>query len=149
MPFRPPRLLLVWDPLAGLCEKVLPRLRQQLLDRAFDVDDLALNQPERVALREYDGLVLGCPVPGAGLRRHGPTDLVDAFVRAQDALDEVETALFTVYRARPGHTLRNTRQLVVDQGGRVVVQHGYPAFRPRWQEHVLPAECMVRIRSSQ
>jgi hypothetical protein len=127
---------------------VLPRLRQQLLDRAFEVDDMALNLPERVTLRDYDGLVLGCPVPGAGLRRHGPTPLIDAFVRAQDQLDEVETALFTVFRARAGHTLRNTRQLVVDQGGRVVVQHAYSVLRPQWQEHVLPAECMVRIRTT-
>jgi len=117
-----------------------------LEERAFVVEDLTLESASAVALRDFDGLVLGSPVLGAGLRRHGPTALVEAWLRAQEHLDEVKTALFSVYRVRPGHSLRNTRQLVHDLGGHVVITHAYSALRPRSDEHVLPAECMVRIR---
>ncbi len=146
MPFQPLRLLLAWDSAGGLCEKVVPRLRGMLQERAFVVEELPLESSSSVALRDFDGLILGSPVLGAGLRRHGPTALVEGWLRAQEHLDEVKTALFTVYRVRSGHTLRNTRQLVHDLGGQVVITHAYSALRPRAEEHVLPAECMVRIR---
>lgn len=146
MAFVAPRLLLVWDPQGGLCDRVVPALAEQLVARAFEVDAHPLSEASRVELRQYTGLVLGVPVPGAGLRRHGPSAAVEDFLAAQDQLDEVKTALFCVYRVRPGHTLRNTRQRVHDLGGEVVIGHAYSAVRPTWQDHVLPAECMVRIR---
>ena len=146
MSFRPLRLLLVWDPAQGLCERIVPGLTRQLEDRAFLVEARALEGPADAGLSAFAGLVLGCPVPGAGLRRHGPSGLVEAWLQAQTELDQVKTALFTVGRLGAGHTLRNTRQRVHDLGGEVVVAHHYCILRPGPESYVLAAECMVRIR---
>ena len=54
--------------------------------------------------------------------------------------------MFCVYELLPGYTLRNTRQLVLDAGGQAICAQGYWRLRPEHDEHVLPAECMVRVR---
>ena len=125
---------------------MVPNLVTQLEDRAFVVEALALTEARDHGLSAYAGLVLGCPVPGVGLRRHGPSVLVEGWLQAQTELDQVRTALFSVGRLQAGHTLRNTRQRVRDLGGEVVITHHYSLLRPSHDSHVLPAECMVRIR---
>ena len=118
-----------------------------LEDRAFQVDTLVIpDSPEALDLYDYNGLVVGTPSYGLGLRGAGPTDRVQRFIDAQDDVEEVRVAVFCVYQVRAGHTLRNTRQLILDKGGEVVCTHAYSKMRPGHDEHVLPAECMVRIR---
>lgn len=148
MPFTPLRLLVAYDPAGGLCGGVLPRMKQLLEDRAFEVDVMEIPEdPEPVDLYDYAGLILGTPAFGIGWRGVGPTERVERWVKAQaEELDEVRVAIFCVAQLRPGWTLRNTQQLVRDLGGEVVCTQAYSALRPEHEEHVLPAECMVRIR---
>ncbi|MCB9763317.1 MAG: hypothetical protein H6739_26360 [Alphaproteobacteria bacterium] len=147
MPFKPLRLLIAYDDTRGLCGRVVPDLKQRLEDRAFEVTLLEIGDtPPEVDLASFDGLVLGTPAFGLGWRGVGPTERVRRFIEAQEDLDEVRVAVFCVYELAPGWTLRNTRQLVLDHGGEVVCAHAYAALRPQADAHVLPAECMVRIR---
>jgi len=147
VPFSSPKLLLAYDDADGLCATVVPRLIELLQDRAFEVETLVIDDaPKALDLYDYQGLILGTPSYGLGIRGAGPSERVTRFVQAQDDLDEVRVALFCVYQVRAGHTLRNTRQLVKDSGGEVVCTHAYAKMRPEHDEHVLPAECMVRIR---
>ncbi|MCB9743219.1 MAG: hypothetical protein H6741_14355 [Alphaproteobacteria bacterium] len=148
MSFKPLRLLIAYDPEGGLCARVVPRMKQLLEDRAFEVDVMEItDDPQPVDLYECAGLVLGTPAFGLGWRGVGPTERVARWVKAQaDELDEVRVAVFCVAQTRPGWTLRNTRQLVRDLGGEVVCSQAYAAWNPSHEEHVLPAECMVRIR---
>lgn len=147
MAFVPLRLLVAYDPERGLCPRVVPRMVELLRHRAFEVDTLEIpSAPQAVDLADYQGLVLGTPALGLGLRGVGPSPRVSAFVAAQGGLEEQRVAVFCVYQVRPGYTLRNTAQLVRDAGGQVVVAQAYPWWAPQQEEHVLPAECMVRIR---
>ena len=148
MPFKPLRLLIAYDEARGLCGRVVPRMKELLEDRAFSVELLPISDnPEPIDFYDYDGLILGTPAFGLGWKGVGPTPKVEAWVKAQDGeLDEVRVAVFCVYELRPGWTLRNTRQLVLDEGGDVVCSQAYSAARPQVEEHILPAECMVRIR---
>ncbi|HJN74375.1 MAG TPA: hypothetical protein QGF58_10630 [Myxococcota bacterium] len=147
MPFSPPRLLVAYDDADGLCPTVVPRLVELLEDRAFQVEEHVIgDRPESLDLYGYQGLVVGTPSYGLGLRGAGPSERVQRFIEAQEDLDEVRVAVFCVYKVRPGNSLRNTRQLVRDRGGEVVCTFAYSKLRPEHDEHVLPAECMVRIR---
>lgn len=148
MPFQPLRILIAYDDARGLCGRVVPRMKQLLEDRAFEVDLLEIpERAEPVDLYGYAGLVLGTPAFGLGWRGVGPSERVQRWVAAQaEELGEVKVAIFCVAELRPGWTLRNTRQLVRDSGGEVICTQAYSALRPAYEEHVLPAECMVRIR---
>lgn len=147
MTFRPLRLLIAYDDARGLCGRVVPRLKTLLEDRAFGVDAITIGDaPPQPDLSAYSGLVLGTPALGLGLRGVGPSPRVTRFVESLGGLEEIKVAIFCVYELRPGYTLRNTRQLVLDNGGQVVAAQPYWALRPAQDEHVLPAECMVRIR---
>jgi hypothetical protein len=147
MPFEPLKLLLAYDDEKSLCGRVVPRMKQLLEDRAFLVDTLVIgDSPEPVDLVEYAGLILGTPSFGVGLRGAGPSEAVRAWVGAQGGLEEVRVATFSVYEIRPGNSLRNIRQLVRDHHGEHIAGHAYWLLKPEHDEHVLPAECMVRIR---
>lgn len=147
MAFEPLELLLAYDDAQGRCGRVVPHMRELLEQRAFVVRELTLTDtPEPIDLTQVDGLILGTPSFGLGWRGVGPTERVTRWLHAQGALDQLRVAVFCVYDVRPGYTLRNTRQLVLDQGGEVVVSHAYSSLRPEHDAHVLPAECMVRIR---
>ena len=120
---------------------------QLLEDRAFEVEQHRLvDSPVEIDLSAYDGLVLGTPAFGLAHRGVGPTPLVEQWIKAQSSLDEVKVAVFCVYELRPGNTLRNIRHYVTEGGGEVVAAQAYSRLRRRADEHVLPAECMVRIR---
>jgi hypothetical protein len=67
-------------------------------------------------------------------------------VRAIPALGNRAVALFCVFLVRAGATLAQMRALVAEKGGRVIAEQSYAVARPRHGDHVLPTECMVRIR---
>ena len=145
MSYKRIRLLLAYDPSGGLCARVVPRMKEMLEQRAFDVDifEIGGSLPN---MEPYKGVVLGCAVRGLGLRGDVPTQPVLDFVTAAEGLDEKKLALFTVCLALPGKMLLRLREAVEARGGTVIVMHAYNRFRPEEAEEVLPAECMVRIR---
>ncbi len=145
MSFTPLKLLIAYDDDRGYCGRVVPRMREMLEHRAFQVETLVIDgsDPE-VDLEEFDGLVLGGPV--SGLNPQGPSRKIQEFIAAVDDLDEVRVAIFCVFDVRPGKSLDNLAELVLDHGGEVVAGHPYWLLRPSQREHVIPAECMVRIR---
>lgn len=154
MAYTPIRLLVAYDPAGGSCGRVVPQMRKMLEERAFEVDVAELGGSGRSGwpdLAPYRGVVLGCPVSGPGLDglRGRPPELPEAFARfvaEAPGLEEKRVALFTVYTALPGQLLLQMRAAVEARGAQVVVAHPYWRLRPERGEHVLPAECMVRIR---
>ena len=140
VPFEPLRLLLLFDDAHGFCGRVVPRMRSLLEQRAFLVDLREVNSGSVDDLSPYAGLVIGSPVLGI---RGRPTD---ALIRAIPSLGGRAVALFCVYLVRAGASLERMRALVAERDGRVIVEQSYPFARPRHADHVLPTECMVRIR---
>jgi hypothetical protein len=69
-----------------------------------------------------------------------------AYVESIEGLDEVSMGVFTVYAARPGDALQRLKGLVLRTGARFIAWHGYPRWNLGKGAHVLPAECMVRVR---
>lgn len=148
--YTPIRLLVAYDPAGGLCRKVIPQMKQLLEERAFEVDVVELGQPIP-DLAPYRGLVLGCAVRGLGLDglRGRGTELPEAFRRFVEEtpdLEEKKVALFAVCALLPGQALLQMRSKVEARGAQVVVAQPYRRFGADPGVHVLPAECMVRIR---
>jgi menaquinone-dependent protoporphyrinogen IX oxidase len=113
-----------------------------LEDRAFQVD--VATYEEAPDLKEYRGVILGDPV--SGLPRSGVSSAFRHFVETAVGLEEKKVALFTTHWLSPGPRLEEMRRLVEGRGAMVVVSHDYGRIRPDRGAHVLPAECMVRIR---
>ena len=67
------------------------------------------------------------------------------FVESLD-LEDVRVVLFCVYVLRPGNPLQAFRELLESRGANVLVGRELSALSPERDEHVIPAECMVRIR---
>jgi len=146
VPFQPIRLLILTDDRRGLCARVVPRMKEMLEHRAFIVDTWKVSDGP-VDVTPYKGLVIGSPVFGLGLKGVGPTPELTRFVKDElPDLDEHKVAVFCVYELRPGLTLDRMKGLAFEKGAELVVAHAYWALRPSGGEHVLPAECMVRIR---
>ena len=145
MPFRPLRLCVAYDGARGLCGRVVPRMREMLEHRAFDVDVHEVGAGG-LDLAPYRGLVLGTPVTGLALRGAGPSARLRAWIEALPSLEGVPVALFCVYEVRPGTTFDRMKNLVLGKGGTVVAEQAFWVLAPRRDDHVIPAECMVRIR---
>ncbi len=145
MPFRPLRLLILIDDTRGYCGKVVPRMKEMLEQRAFLVDVHRIEDGP-VDITPYAGLVIGTPVFGLGIKGVGPTPALTKFIEDLEDLDEKKVALFCVYEIRPGTTFDRMKGLVLEMGAEFVAAHGYWLLRPHAQEHIIPAECMVRIR---
>jgi menaquinone-dependent protoporphyrinogen IX oxidase len=146
LPFQPIHLLIAYDDARGLCARVVPRMKEMLEHRAFLVDVHRI-QDGAVGIGPYRGVILGTPAFGLGIRGVGPTPALSEFVQRHLAdLDEVKAAVFCVYDLRPGDTLDRMKALVQERGAQLVAAHAYPRLRPSRGEHVIPAECMVRIR---
>lgn len=143
MPFKPLRLLIAYDPALGLCRTVVPRMKEMLEERAFEVDVLEIGDGA-VDLAPYKGVIVGTPVPG--VRASEPTEKVQRFLAEAEDLDEKKVALFCVYGLRPGRVLDRMKGLAIERGAEVVVAHPYARLKPHEMEHLLPAECMIRIR---
>ncbi len=121
-------------------------MKELLEDRAFLVEAVSLGSPGDVDASAFDGLVLGIPVPGLGMRGGGVSPSMQRFVESLGELDEVRVALFSVYTVRSGDTLELFRALLEERGAEVVVAQALSRLAPSRNEHVLPTECMVRIR---
>lgn len=144
MPFRPIRLLILIDDAGGACATVVPRMKELLEHRAFLVDTHRIQDGPR-DIAPYAGLILGTPVRGLALRHAGPTPALEAYVRGLD-LSGKKVALFAVYDLRPGVVFDRMKGLIFEQGADFVAAHAYSRWRPTGGEHILPTECMVRIR---
>jgi hypothetical protein len=124
---------------------VVPRLTELLENRGFVVS-LHRFQDGPVSLDGHRAVVVGAPTFGLGLRNRAPSDDFTAFIEAIDGLDEVQMGVFTVYQAWPGDALQRLKGLALRVGSRFVAAHGYPRWDLTKGEHILPAECMVRVR---
>lgn len=122
--------------------RVVPRMRQMLEDRGFNVT-VATTEKAPADLEEFFGVVVGTPTT---LRGEGPSDAIEAWIQRAQALDEKKVAVFSTFWALPGRALDRMRARLTEAGAEVVVEHAYWLARPAEGEHVLPAECMVRIR---
>lgn len=145
MPFKPIRLLIAYDPAGGRCGAVVPRMKELLEERAFEVDVHEIGSGD-VDLEPYKGVVLGTPVSGLAVRSTGPTQKVVDWINTTEGLDEKKVALFCVYDVRPGDIFDKLKNVVFERGAEVVVEYPYWRLRPEDGEDQLPAECMVRIR---
>lgn len=146
MPFKPLRLLIAYDNDGGRCGLVVPRMKELLEARAFAVEVHEIGSGE-VDLEDYNGVILGTPVTGLAIRNTGPTAKVVDFINATEGLDEKKVALFCVYDVRPGDVFDRMKNLLYERGAEYVAEWPYWRARPADGESMLPAECMVRIRS--
>ncbi len=146
MPFKPLRLLIAYDAAGHRCSAVVPRMKQLLEERAFEVDVWEIDG-EAPDLDEYQGVVIGSPVRGLALRDGGPTAKVAAFIQSTEALDEKKVAIFCVFDVRPGTIFDRMKNLLNERGADVVTEYPYWRVQPADGEDLLPAECMVRIRT--
>jgi hypothetical protein len=144
LPFTPLRLLILIDDDRGWCGRVVQAMKEMLEHRAFLVDVHRI-QDGPIDVRAYRGLVVGSPVYGVGLRGVGPTEALTRFVQALPDLEGKKAAVFCVYPLRPGLTLDRMKGLMLEKGCELVAAHPYSLLRPSG-EHIIPAECMVRIR---
>lgn len=142
MPFQPKPLLVVHDPRGGHTARVVPRMQTMLQDRGFAVT-VATVESAPTDLEDFAGVVVGTPTT---LRGDGPSEAVLGWLARAEALDEKKVAIFSTFWALPGGALDKLRARLNEAGAEVVVEHAYWLARPAEGEHVLPAECMVRIR---
>jgi hypothetical protein len=145
MPFTPIRLCIVYDNARGHCGRVVPRMKQLLEHRAFLVDTHEVGAGP-LDIAPYRGLILGTPVIGLGLRGEGPSRKLRTFLEALPDLDEHLVAIFCVYELRPGNTFDRMKNLVFEKGARFVAEQAFWVLQPHRDDHIIPAECMVRIR---
>ena len=146
MPFEPIRILILIDDSRGYCSRVVPRMVGLLEKRAF-VADLHRIEDGEVDLSCYKGVILGSPCFGLGLKGVGPTEDLVQFVQTwMPDLEGYGVAVVCVYEARQGQTLERMKGLVKGCGGTIVAAHGYALMRQKRGEHIIPTECMVRIR---
>ena len=145
VPFQPLRMLILTDDDRGFCGKVVPEMKRLLEHRAFLVDTHRVADGP-VDIKSYRGMILGSPVYGAGIRGVGPTPALTAFVEALPELDGMGVAAFCVYPIRPGTTLPRMKGLILARGGSFVASWAFWLLQPDRGAHILPTECMVRIR---
>lgn len=145
MPFRPLRLLILIDDERGRCSRVVPRMKELLEHRAFVVDHHRI-QDGPIDISPYKGLILGSPCYGFGIKGVGPTDALVSYVQATPDWTGKKAAVFCVYELSPGTTLDRMKGMIYEKGADFVAAHAYSLLRPNQGEHILPTECMVRVR---
>ena len=146
MPFTPIRLLILIDDQKGYCGRVVPRMKEMLEDRAFEVDVHRI-QDGPVDVEPYRGMIIGSPAPGVSVKGTAPTPALDTFVRdSLPDLDELQIAVFIVFDVHPGSSMDRMKGMIFDKGAELVATHEYGLFRLDIEDHTIAAECMVRIR---
>ena len=145
MPFAPLPLLILFDDADGRCGRVVPRMKELLEHRGFLVTTHRIEDGP-VDATPFQGIVLGAPTFGVGLKDLPPSDALVDYVDAIPDIDEKQIAVFTVYTVWPGNALERMKGLVLRLGARFVAWHGFPVSNLSKGEHVIPTECMVRIR---
>jgi hypothetical protein len=145
VPFEPIPLLILIDDTRGWCSKVVPGLKEMLNNRGFETTVHCMADGP-IQLDGHRAVLLGAPTFGLGIRERAPTEEFAAYVESIEGLDEVSMGVFTVYAARPGDALQRLKGLVLRTGARFIAWHGYPRWNLGKGAHVLPAECMVRVR---
>ena len=63
-----------------------------------------------------------------------------------ELIPEYRDGEFTVYATRPGDSLQRLKGLALRTGARFIAWHGFPRWNLNRGAHILPAECMVRVR---
>jgi len=137
--------LIIVDDERGWCMDVVPRLREMLTHRGFSVRCHAIADGP-VELDGAKAVILGAPTFGLGIHGRAPSDAFVDYVESLDGLEETQVGVFTVYQTRPGDSLQRLKGLVLRVGAKFIAWHGYPRWDLSKGEHVLPAECMVRVR---
>jgi len=142
VPYRPKRLLLTYDDAGGKCARVVARMQRMLEDRAFVVTATPVSGAP-TDLSGFDGVVLGTPL---GLRGTGVSQALQDWVGRAEGLDERRVAIFSVSWGLGTSGLHDLRARLAELGVEVVAEHAYWLARPDDGNHLLPAECMIRIR---
>lgn len=145
MPFEPLPLLILIDDTDGRCGRVVPRMTALLEHRGFVVTTHRV-QDGPVDVSPYRGIVLGAPTFGVGLKDLPPTEALADYLDGIEDIDEKPIAVFTVYPVWPGNALERLKGLVLRLGAPFVAWHGFPMSNLDKGDHVIPTECMVRIR---
>lgn len=145
MPYQPIPLLILFDDTQGRCGKVVPRMKELLEHRGFSVATHRIEDGP-VDVEPYRGIVLGAPTFGVGLKDLPPTDALAEYLDEIEDIEEKQIAVFTVYPIWSGNALERMKGLVLRLGATFVAWHGYPMKDLARGEHVIPAECMVRVR---
>ncbi len=141
----PVRICVLYDNTRGFCARSVRELARLLEQRAFIVTthDIA-DGP--LSLEDYTGVVVGSPVFGLGLRGVGPTHALTRFIADLTSLEGRQVAIFCVYATRPGNTLERMRHMLDAKGANLVVEQAFWVAAPKRDAHVIPTECMVRMR---
>lgn len=146
MSFSPLKLLMVTDNARHFCGRVVPALKENLENRAFDVDSFELGAlPDGLDIESYDGLILGFPVFGSG-RDGAPSQAILDFANSLGDLDEIRVALFCVYQVWEGPSLLRFQSILENLGAEVPCSQAFWILRSKHRNHELPAEIMVRFR---
>jgi hypothetical protein len=138
-------LLVVIDDTKRWCSAVVPELKSMLEHRGFVVNVHRM-QDGPVKLAGHKAVLIGAPTFGAAIKARPPTESFATYIEAIDGLDEVQMGVFTVYNFRTGDAIQRLKGLVLRVGARYIAGHAYSRQRPKRGAHILPAECMVRVR---
>lgn len=145
MPFRPLRLLIFYDDARGYCGRVVPTMKTLLEQRAFLVDTHRVGDGP-IDVSPYKGFIFGSPCFGLGIRGVGPTPALAEAVAGLGDLEGRKAAVYCVHEVRPGTTLDRMKGMIFEQGMELVAAHAFWVLKPHEGEHILPTECMVRVR---
>ncbi|MEC8277311.1 MAG: hypothetical protein VX026_06330 [Myxococcota bacterium] len=145
MPFSPIPMLILYDDTNGFCRRVLPGLEPLLAARGFSVQSHRI-QDGPIDTAPYKGLIIGSPVSGLGLKGAAPTDALFDYVQHLDDFERHQVAVFCVYPFRLGTSLDRMKGMVLEKGGTIVAARAYSLMKFNPNDHVIAAECMVRIR---
>lgn len=126
---------------------VVPRMSEMLAPRGFVVRPNRM-QDGPVELGDARVLMLGLGTPtfGLSIRSRASNDAFVEYAQAMGGIEDVNIAVSTVCQTRPGDSLQRLKGLARRVGARFVAWPGYPRLNVSQGDHVLPAECMVRVR---
>jgi len=125
--------------------RVVPKMKDLLEHRGFVVTVHRM-QDGPVTLDDHRAVIMGAPTFGVGIRDRPPTEAFADYVESIAGLDEVQMGVFTVYALRTGDAVQRLKGLALRVGSRFIAGHAYSRLNLDKGAHILPAECMVRVR---